>query len=72
MKKNGTPSTKTHKDGLSWKQPRRCMEEVETDQAVMIECCHEEEDRRRKILVFLFMIGEKKEKSSTHGHGKRS
>ena len=26
------------------------MEEVETDQAVILECCHEEEDRRRKIL----------------------
>ena len=26
------------------------MEEVETDHAVILECCHEAEDRKRKIL----------------------
>ena len=50
IKKNGTPSTKTHRDGLWCKQPSTCMEEVETDHAVILECCHEAEDRRRKIL----------------------
>ena len=59
MKQIGTPSTKTHRDGPWCKQPSRCLEEVETDYAVILECCHEAEDIRRKYSVFLFIIGAK-------------
>ena len=50
VKKNGAPSTKTCRDGLWCKQPWRYIEQVETDHAVILECSHEAEDRRRKML----------------------